>query len=250
MEESKDKFYRSMNKLWIALAVVGALAVAFFMIFPQTQGSRGRLLAPAEIHQLIVAGDYVHAIEAARKGIKTHPDQVGYYLLLGEAHEAADEFEEALRIYRQVMDRGPYLPQPHYFLGRAYYRKKDIPQAVRSLQTSVELTQKNLRGEMKKVNLLMGYTLLSKIYFGAERDYAKAADTLENILALDPVNWEARYQLGWSYVYLKRPSEARKQFGMILQKNPKTPIARQAETALQALGEEKILESLTAPESP
>lgn len=228
-----------MHKWGVVLLITIGVGVIAYLVITQPSSQGGRLLTPREIHQLIQQGRHGQAIEASQRGIQAKPQMAGYYLLLGEAFEAQGRASEALKIYQEMIKALPQTPEPYFFLGRLLYGQGQTTEAVEVLEKSTRLSL-NLTGEPRKINLLMGYSLLGKIYYEDLKNNRKAKEVYEKIVGLDPTNHEIHYRLGVIYAAEGDIKEAAVKFRRVIRNAPGTSLSEASKQALEALEEKSL----------
>jgi TolA-binding protein len=91
--------------------------------------------------QYYVKGDYAQAIPDLRATVKTSPGTARFSFYLGACYLLDDQTDSAIESFRKTVSLGDptYLEPAHFYLAKAYLRKKDLPNAERELQTTIQL---------------------------------------------------------------------------------------------------------------
>jgi Flp pilus assembly protein TadD len=145
--------------------------------------------------ELMAAGRFEEAIPIYKELVNAMPGDPGPLMDLGLALHMAGHEREAVTEFRMVLKRQPLNVPAHLFLGAAYLGLKDPPKAVESLRFVVRNQPEN--GDAR---LLLGDALLSLDRFGL------AADQYEKLTELDGESPKAWNGLGLSYEGLARDS--------------------------------------------
>ena len=120
-----------MKRLFLALAVLAALAAAYVYVITKRENSHRELIRQGDA--AMAAGDLSTAIEAFSGAITLKGDAMIGYLMRGDAYRRRDELEAALRDLRQAADLDPTAPKPRELLG-------DTPQAIVDLMMARTLS--------------------------------------------------------------------------------------------------------------
>ena len=112
--------------------------------------------------------------------------------LEADAVESIKEFRTAIKTYPSYADA-------YELLGFAYFRNKQIDEAMSALRKAIELNSR----------LPFAHTLLGKIYL-EEKKFKESEETLREAIRLDPNAWNAPYELARCYFNLERFDEALK----------------------------------------
>ena len=141
--------------------------------------------------------NYAQALDPLEKAVKLQPDNgMGHYELglalfeTGDWQGAAPQFEAAVA-------RAPRWADAHFSLAAVYARIDRVPDAMKELDTTLELTPSHYRA-----NLLRGRIL------SLEGDPAGALPNLEKAAEVEPTSREAHLFLAEAYTQLGRPLDA------------------------------------------
>ena len=134
-------------------------------------------------------GENKRASEAFQKYLATAPNSLeglhGYVVASIRANKAVDAARAAKRLLELKPDEAEYM----YLHGAASLQANDLESAERSLVSFLKASPNNSRG-----------CLALGLVFAAQPDSVeKARRQMRNCLAIDPDNYEARYQLALSY---------------------------------------------------
>ncbi len=116
--------------------------------------------------------------------------------------------KEAIILFREAVNINSDYPPPHLFLGRLYFLMQKTDEAVRELELFREKTK--LAGTMDaraKKLYINDLQYISDIHFML-KNYDKAKEAIDEILALDASNQTACYNLG-VYYYTHEHSRSR-----------------------------------------
>ncbi len=91
--------------------------------------------------QYYVKGDYMHAIPGLRAAVQGSPRTARFNFYLGACYLLADQTDLAIESFRNTISLGdPAYSEPaHFYLAKAYLRKKEITSAEDELQKTVLL---------------------------------------------------------------------------------------------------------------
>jgi len=114
--------------------------------------------------------------------------------------------DEAIPVFRKVVEISPYYCLGYYGLGKAcLYRGGMLDEAIRNLQTAVKLDRR----------LVRGHFYLGMAYFMARR-YMDAAFSFKSAYAYDDTYIEALYNLGVVYEIIERDYDSKVYYGRYL----------------------------------
>jgi protein O-GlcNAc transferase len=172
------------NRLGEALQRLGALDAAVDA-FERALSARPDFQKPANnlILTLVQAGRGPEALRQARAFIAASPDDANRYFLLGLAQSEQD-VEEAIRTFRQVLERAPRHTLARYNLALVLQRADRQAEAAAELSRAIEI---EARPE--------SYYSLGVIYWH-QGDLDRAVKALEAAIALHAGYASAHYTLG------------------------------------------------------
>jgi tetratricopeptide (TPR) repeat protein len=144
--------------------------------------------------------------------VTADPNLVPARLLLGLAHLANYNSDEALKQFTKVVELNPKATMGHYYLGRTLLARGDVEGAKRHYQKALELepNAKQIRIEMA------GFS-------GQKPDDALLAAQITELKAgveRQPNNLSARNALARAYMLRNQPKEAEEEYKKILQAAP------------------------------
>jgi len=89
--------------------------------------------------QFYVKGDYARAIPGVRAAAKANPQSASFNFYLGACYLLAGQIDLAIVSFRQTVSLGDpaYSESAHFYLAKAYLRKKDVARAKDELQKTV-----------------------------------------------------------------------------------------------------------------
>ncbi|HSE33207.1 MAG TPA: tetratricopeptide repeat protein, partial [Pyrinomonadaceae bacterium] len=126
------------------------------------------------------------------------------------------DYEQAIPIFQQVIERRPNYWLPTFNLGYVYYRLGDLPQAEHYLRKAIQISPAD-----GAEHRFLGFTLLEMGRKG------EAEEVLRRAISLQPNAPEQHYALGTLLEERKDFPGALKEFQMEIQVNPKHADAKQ-----------------------
>ena len=153
---------------------------------------------------------YEEATRAFLKAIELKPGELMGYHLLAQAFDQSDTaFDDALRAFRDLLERDPASPWARYFeaLGtfREGSRSADSSQLAARAEVLAQLTQEDS-------GFFEALLLLSEIQFELQ-NWAETVEALQQAIQLDPNHVSAHYRLGLALQRLGQSHEAREMLG-------------------------------------
>lgn len=90
--------------------------------------------------QFYVKGDYARAIPGVRAAAKANPQNASFNFYLGACYLLAGQTDPAIVSFRKTVSLGDpaYSESAHFYLAKAYLRKKEIARAKDELQKTVQ----------------------------------------------------------------------------------------------------------------
>ena len=90
--------------------------------------------------QFYVSRDYTHAIPGVRAAAKASPQTASFNFYLGACYLLAGQTDPAIVSFRQTISLGDpaYSESAHFYLAKAYLRKKEVARAKDELQKTVQ----------------------------------------------------------------------------------------------------------------
>lgn len=90
--------------------------------------------------QFYVKGDYTQAIPGVRAAVKASPQTASFNFYLGACYLLSGQIDHAIVSFRQTVSLGDpaYSESAHFYLAKAYFRKKDAARAKDELQKTVQ----------------------------------------------------------------------------------------------------------------
>ena len=139
----------------------------------------------ARAKSLATAGNHEQAIPLYRTLVDAHPDSAELQRALGRALRQAGAIDEAIACYRRALALDPGDAHAHDELGQILSTRGDLRAATEHLRTAVT----------RDPRLLAARVALGELLFRDNRAPEAAAE-LRAALALDPSNWGVHYRLG------------------------------------------------------
>ena len=141
-------------------------------------------------------------------------DEVSAKLDRGKELMARGKFEEAIPVYRELVQALPNNAGPIMNLGLALHMAGREQEAVSQLQRVLKLESSHLPARL----------FLGRAYLGLNMPN-KAIDPLETVVRAQPTNREARLLLGQAFLSLENFQPAAEQFERLAQLEPRNPKA-------------------------
>ena len=96
--------------------------------------------------QYYLRGDYANAVPGLRAAAKASPRTASFNFYLGACYLLTDQTEAAIESFRKTVSLGDpaYSERAHFYLAKAYLRKKEVSPAEDELQKTIRL-----RGSME-----------------------------------------------------------------------------------------------------
>ena len=166
---------------------------------------------------------YDQAIEHFEKAIRLKSDYAPAINSLGNVYSAKGDWDKAIEIYRSIAEDAFY-GTPHFALSNmalAYYQKKEYGQAEKYFNEALALKK-------DFVNALWGLGMT----YNATGRYSEAIVKLEAALKRDPKSAGLHFELGRSYQGLGERVKAQNEFAQVVQLEPDSPIAAEAQKAI------------------
>jgi tetratricopeptide (TPR) repeat protein len=164
-------------------------------------------LAPGSIVPIVLLADAADdarqrdlAVRELRAAVERLPDSAPLHARLSAFHYSAKEDAEAERAIRTAIELAPHAGRHHFQLGRVLGRLGRSEEALAAALRGAELS-----GEHTSVFELQ---ILATMLSGAER-HAEARAMLERVLAREPEQPRALYNLAFSYMLDHHYAEAR-----------------------------------------
>ncbi|KPJ59380.1 MAG: hypothetical protein AMS15_07005 [Planctomycetes bacterium DG_23] len=172
------------------------------------------------------------AIQKYQEAINTDPEYIVAYNKLGATYEALGELHQALEVYEKAAAREPDSSGVHYNLGNVYKSLNDLVRAEAEYRKAIRLGPEPIaRGKTVQAQ---AHTNLAQIYFVQKR-FEAALGQLIQAVDLDPSLIQPRLLLGATYVQLKYPELAQKEFEAVLKMDPDNQYAKESLEALKKL---------------
>jgi type IV pilus assembly protein PilF len=171
-------------------------------------------------------GEYDLAIRHFKKAIALKPDFSEAVNNMGTLYSKMKEWDKALECFQQAASNILY-QTPHFAyhnMGLVYFYKGDYPKAIENYQRALKL-------EPSYVNV---YFDLASAYIALNR-LEEAVEAYKKAATLSPQPWQANLSLAQLYVKLNRRQEAIDTLKLIIESNPRSQAAQEANKLLQNL---------------
>lgn len=190
--------------------------------------------------------DYVGAIDAYREAIRLEPRNAQFHIALGYAYKDIARYQDAIKSLTAGIARDSKNAQARFTLGAIYHVQEKDESAIRELEEGLRYDPNNLEASLmladaslltsafgkakeiyarvaerhpKNIHAQLG---LASIFAMTPDTYASAAELLQNVVALEPKNFDASYQLGLVYMKMNRDQDAIGRWRVALELNPES----------------------------
>lgn len=173
-----------------------------------TDGDHERILAHHQTEigkKFIEQGDPDKARDAFHKAISIYKDCVDAYLHLGDLYFDRQDYKNAIKSWKKVVEVAPR------FTFLAYRRLEGAYSRMQNLKPVEDFLK-----ECAKFNSDAFTRLALARYRYNEKDYDGALKELESALEIDPAFWEARRFIGEILLSLERKEDALKAYGELI----------------------------------
>ena len=204
------------------------------------------------------AGDLDTAAEILDAVTTLLPNEARAYFLLGNVHNQANRFAEAVDAYQSVLNLEPESSSALTNMGVVYYKLGDLETAIKQFGAALELEPEDAethyllgaayvqmdeleKGQAEFEEALALNEQLAPAYIGLGNvrilleDFEAALTALEKAVTLDPDSPEAYFALGQVYIQLGDTAEARTALERVLSLNPDPRWKEQTELLLESL---------------
>jgi Tfp pilus assembly protein PilF len=211
--------------------------------------------ALAESLRLLYGGDPIQAAAVAEKYVQAHPDSADGRVSVAQAKMAVGDFEAAYEQLREALRIRPKNIEALYHFGKLctilaqleqqrlfsmapeHYRVQQLMAESYLAQGNVakaeEAYQAALKANPKSVTVLNALGDLKRLELGGETSleaqpssrFDEAIPYYLRALKIDPVNYEAHYGLGVSYLNSSKTAEATEHFRKAVRADPRSAIA-------------------------
>ena len=163
--------------------------------------------------------NYDDAVESFKKAIGLDPRNLEFQYCLGVAYSRLKRYEEALTIFKSLIQKSPESFYKAYFDIAAIYSEQGMYQAaLETLNTAEKSDPNNARVSLEK-----GYTYKSL------RDYEKALQSFERAKELDAsLTQLSSYMIGITFFEEEAFGRATEMLNKAIELDPETPVAENA----------------------
>jgi tetratricopeptide (TPR) repeat protein len=153
--------------------------------------------------------DGLKAVNSFRIVAQDKPQNPKVWLLLARAHWLNKEPEQAKEMAKKALEIKPDFLEARRFLYNLFLENKDYSGAIQTIQGYLRLNDKDI----------FNLTALGETYVQAGNN-AKARETFQKIVTLDPKNPQGYFDLGLLSLKMKKKNEAVKYLEKALAVNP------------------------------
>jgi len=142
--------------------------------------------------------------------------------------------KQALRLLKDAVKTDPAYPLPHLMLGRVYFLMQKEEEALKEFDTfRSDMKDPAKAGMLDKARYIQSLYYMGEVYFAYKR-YDDFREVTEDIIAIDPKEQAAHYNLGIYYYNAKRNrSKAYQSFKKTTDLDPSTLFAKKARYAIE-----------------
>jgi tetratricopeptide (TPR) repeat protein len=157
---------------------------------------------PLAVDQLVdldvKAKDFAGASQRAEEQLKKHPKVAASYLLVGKVQMAQEKWKEAEATLKKALEIDSNSAAAYDMLVKSYLATNRLPEAAQELERVLEKAPKN-----------QGALMTLATIRGQQKDFAKARDAYERVLAINPNFVSALNNLSYLYAeHLNQPDKA------------------------------------------
>jgi tetratricopeptide (TPR) repeat protein len=195
--------------------------------------------------------EYDRAEEEFRKSLQMNPRNPQTLFSLAEIYAEEGDFREARASLEAVLEVDPNSSAVHAEMGNLHFLQEEYPEAEAELRQAVGLDPANVEAQfnlgvvlLTRGNIQEAHLVLHRLQAGGlepeaarrvherlsaihimQQDYQGAVEHLEAILAVDPENLDAHFNLGLSLMSLEDLEAARDQFEAVTRLDPEDAAA-------------------------
>src|SRR5262245_113194 len=160
-------------------------------------------------YDALKSGDYEHAIALLKQVVEREPKHRTAWNYLGNAYLRLRQLPAAIDAYHKQVDINPYDAYAYNNLGLAYVASEQYTEAEAAYRKQIEINplDKAAHGNLGRMFVL-------------RRDLEKAAPELEKATALSPDDASLQVQLGKAYLKVNRKDDAIAAFGRAVELAP------------------------------
>jgi tetratricopeptide (TPR) repeat protein len=169
------------------------------------------------------SGSHQEAITSLKKAIELEPGNLEFQYYLGLTYSAMERYEEALKVFENIVEKEPVTYRKAYFeIAAVYAKQKHYRKTLDTLTRVEEIDPKDFRIFLEK-----GYAFQNlKQYELAIESFNKAKDLEPKMLQL------TYYNIGMVHLAAEAFDRAVYMFTKSIEVNPETSVARNAREAI------------------
>lgn len=162
-----------------------------------------------------LAGEYVdntyyrQADDLLAAAAQISPGNQKIVLVRAKNELLQDHTDEAIKILRELINRNPDYPEPHWFLGLALANQEKIDEAIKEL----ELGASHSAGTRQNMLFLIDI-------YAKQKEYAKIIEYYNKLIQLDQNNYQYYSGLAATYAALGKESEVLYNLNKAVELNP------------------------------
>ena len=174
-------------------------------------------------------GDHEGAEVALRKAIELSPNDTQAQALLGWALMHQEKYDEALKVFQNVLSKQPDNSLARINIGYISFKKKSFPEAIEHLSRAIRI-------DNDRKATLYAHFYLGLVYL--ERDMFEDAQTFfEKTIGLGPNLIEAYYELGRAFWFNGQETEAKAAWQRGVDTNKFNPWGKKCAEVLKTVAE-------------
>lgn len=154
--------------------------------------------------------DWQGLLELAQLWVKSDPESADAWFCLGEGYEGTEQYDEAVRSYREALRIQPKDAASWYNLGTTYDYLKQYNEAMRAYQEALRIQPKDA----------MAWFRLGMTYGSGLNQYSDAIKAFSEALRIQPTDVKSWYNLGLAYYENKQYDQSIHALQEALRLNP------------------------------
>ncbi len=199
-----------------------------------------------KIDVLVENKSYSEAFKELRKCLSRNPSHPWAVLQMARLYQELGRLGQAEKLYRQALEWRPEDPSAHYTLAQFYlYQKKDFELALAEFKEARVLLAENRSLSSKpsddkkwKEGIRGATRAIYGVYLEVLRKPRSAALEIEWLVKKEWAEAQDYYALGVAYTRLQKRSSAYQSFKKVIELDPKSEAAKDAEAIIETIRSE------------